>query len=609
MNVFFRDLVRTTRRNRGVLLRVLYALALLLVLGTRYSHRFPGALTPERWFDSPATAGRATEAFAMDFVSACLLVQFAAAAALTPAVAAGAIAEERGRGTFDLLLAADLSVPSIVLGKFAARWLAVAALLLTGVPVIALAQLWGGVSWQQIVFGTGVVLLTTLSFAALGILCSVRALSVRTAVIGAYLAIAGLGICAAVVPPFRIGDPWLAARRFSDVGLFAGPRPQWTAILFGFAIWHITVCLLALLAAAWLVRPQPLTKAERGLLARLYDRLPAGARLRVVLAPYLLPHAPAPWMPGPRRSPAIRVLPVPRIGDDALFWKEVYFGGPTRVGELTRVAAYGVIIGGLIVALALLLFTALNAITIQRQPFGGDDPVFPDLSVTLLTVIMLATALRSAASVAGERDRRTLDALLMLPHRRQTILRAKWVGGLLCARWLMAVLGVVLALGTLAGAIHPAAVVWTLVVGGIHVAFVASLGLFASVVVSGAGRATVLTLAAVVALWLLPPLAVTTWPGIPRGGGWLAGLFREGLSPPATWRNFLGTGNVRSTAGVEGVFVGLAIYAAAAWLFWRAALTEFRLHTGGEHTSRIFNRSGVICRAPLRVTANRRLPL
>ena len=51
-------------------------------------------------------------------------------------------------------------------------------------------------------------------------------------------------------------------------------------------------------------------------------------------------------------------------------------------------------------------------------------------NLALLGVACGAGALRAAASVAGERQRQTLDSLLTLPCGRGEILRAKWLGAL-----------------------------------------------------------------------------------------------------------------------------------------------------------------------------------
>src|SRR5205823_6159277 len=122
---------------------------------------------------------------------ACLLVQLGAAVVLAPVAAAGAIAEERQRRTLDLLRACGLTAGEIVRGKVAARALGLIAVLLTGLPALALAQLWGGVEPQFLLAGTAVNLLTAVSLTALGVFCSSFARSTPAAAALAYLLTAG----------------------------------------------------------------------------------------------------------------------------------------------------------------------------------------------------------------------------------------------------------------------------------------------------------------------------------------------------------------------------------------------------------------------------------
>src|SRR5947209_85816 len=84
--VFFYDLVRLTRRGRYFLIRVVYALALLLLIWFIWANETAsrgGTLTPSQMAEF-------ANAFFLLFVS----VQFGMIVLLTPAYTAGAIAEE-----------------------------------------------------------------------------------------------------------------------------------------------------------------------------------------------------------------------------------------------------------------------------------------------------------------------------------------------------------------------------------------------------------------------------------------------------------------------------------------------------------------------------------
>src|SRR3954447_10116984 len=132
--VFERELTSTARRGRSYALRSAYGLGLLAVLAAS------GRNGPST-FDTDALAGAR---ITLDLFRNLLLVQGIAIVCLTPALVAGAIAEETGRKTLHELLTSDLSSAEIVLSKLAARLSHVAILAATGFPLLLLTGLLGG---------------------------------------------------------------------------------------------------------------------------------------------------------------------------------------------------------------------------------------------------------------------------------------------------------------------------------------------------------------------------------------------------------------------------------------------------------------------------------
>jgi ABC-type transport system involved in multi-copper enzyme maturation permease subunit len=263
----------------------------------------------------------------------------------------------------------------------------------------------------------------------------------------------------------------------------------------------------------------------------------------------------------------------------------MHFGGTAAVGELLRVIAYGLIGGGLTVGLTFVLTWAFDIPRLLRQDaLDVYNPVSRDVSLALLTVVLIGTALRAAVAIGRERERGTLDTLCALPAGPDAVLRAKWLGSVLRMRWLALGVVVVLLLGVIGGAIHPAAVVWLAVAGAVHAAFLASLGLFFSVTTSSTARASIATIVGLGATWAVPPVAFNYWVGLsgksaPYARPWLGALLQEGLTPPLTWRFLAFARDSRAAAQDErfaGVIAGLAVYAAAAWVLWRLAAWRFR---------------------------------
>src|SRR5262249_11248909 len=80
-----------------------------------------------------------------------------------PAATAGAICQDKARGSLALLFATDLSDAEIVLGKLAARLVPVLGMILCVAPVLSIATLFGGIEPSGIV-GVLLVLISCASF-------------------------------------------------------------------------------------------------------------------------------------------------------------------------------------------------------------------------------------------------------------------------------------------------------------------------------------------------------------------------------------------------------------------------------------------------------------
>src|SRR5262249_23184183 len=116
----------------------------------------------------------------------CLWVQLAAAVVLTPILTAGAITEERGRRTLDFVLLTHLKDREIIVGKLAARLAQVALILLTGMPVLGLVQLLGGVDPNIVLAAFAATLLMMVSIGSVAMYNSVRAYNTPAAIVATY---------------------------------------------------------------------------------------------------------------------------------------------------------------------------------------------------------------------------------------------------------------------------------------------------------------------------------------------------------------------------------------------------------------------------------------
>src|SRR5262249_28601690 len=95
------------------------------------------------------------------------------------------------RKTLEFLLATELRNREIVLGKLASRLLSLTLFLLTGLPILSLTQLWGGVDVGVLLLAFACTGVTMLSLAALSTLISVQSRKPRDAIVLTYLSVAG----------------------------------------------------------------------------------------------------------------------------------------------------------------------------------------------------------------------------------------------------------------------------------------------------------------------------------------------------------------------------------------------------------------------------------
>jgi len=140
--VFAKEMVEIARRKRYYLNRVLYGLALLLVLYLVYENN--------RWRWSIAPSIHAMAELAGHFFDASNVLQYVAAYVLVPLFVAGVIASEREERTLELLFTTQLRDREIVLGKLLSRLVVLALLVLSALPVASLILFFGGVDPQAV---------------------------------------------------------------------------------------------------------------------------------------------------------------------------------------------------------------------------------------------------------------------------------------------------------------------------------------------------------------------------------------------------------------------------------------------------------------------------
>jgi hypothetical protein len=566
--VFEYELIASSRRKATYIGRFVYGLVLLAMVA---QHCLAG-------WGATRTASEASWLGRRAFVLF-VIVQGIAVILLTPALVAGAIAEERQRRSLDDLLTTRLTGGAIVLGKGAARLLHLAMYVAIGLPIMSLMALFGGVDPPMLLLAYAGTASTALFLAALSLLVSTEVRKVREALSLAY----GLGLGWLIVPVAiaeAVPRAWpVLYREIEPVNTWVGSSgPLWALRLSALlskagsleavappkdALWMVGLQLAAATGmaslAVWRLRP-----AQR----RLGAGEPARAR--------------GPWR--------WRLWARPAVGDDPMLWKECHTSRTTGVAKLVAAAVVLLLLAGLAAltynlaapAFRELLASGYGPEGVHRRTFN----IYLRLVGTgLALVLTLGVARNAAVGITAEREEQTWASLLATTLESATILRAKMLGAAWGFRGGFAVLVVLWALGVAAGAVHPLGPALVLVELAVFAWFSAALGTYLSLVARSSRRAQLLA----VGTWLLcnggyllflRPFLVIDRPLAAVGvTPWIAAvslLMNSEVSPTREAIGLVRNGLYSSPAILALTCVlGTVGYAAAALALTRAALRRF----------------------------------
>ncbi len=158
--VLQRELVVNLRMHRAFLLLFGY----LLALGAVVYAAWPAATRLDM---TESGAGAARELVDLFFVG-----QYLLASMMAPSFAAGTIAGEKERKTYESLLASPLRPSAIVLGKLLAALCHLAILIFCSLPIVMLCVPLGGVSLYEVLAAYLALTASVISFGMIGVACS-----------------------------------------------------------------------------------------------------------------------------------------------------------------------------------------------------------------------------------------------------------------------------------------------------------------------------------------------------------------------------------------------------------------------------------------------------
>ncbi|MDP9173105.1 MAG: ABC transporter permease subunit [Planctomycetota bacterium] len=114
-------------------------------------------------------------------------LQLGLVALLAPIFTAGAITQEKDNQTYDILLSTPLTNGQIVLGSLMSRVFFVVALLISGIPIFAITQIFGGVSILSVVYSFLIAATTALVTGAMAMAIATFKIGTRRTIFSFYL--------------------------------------------------------------------------------------------------------------------------------------------------------------------------------------------------------------------------------------------------------------------------------------------------------------------------------------------------------------------------------------------------------------------------------------
>src|SRR5688500_15256819 len=155
-------------------------------------------------------------------------LQLGLVALLAPIFTAGAITQEKDSQTYDILLSTPLTNGQIVLGSLLSRLFFVIALLVSGIPIFSITQIFGGVAIKSIVLSFGLAAATAFATGALAMAIATFKVGTRRTIFSFYLFIVlymlGLFLLDKVVY-FKIPGHQVDTKTASEISWFTGLNP------------------------------------------------------------------------------------------------------------------------------------------------------------------------------------------------------------------------------------------------------------------------------------------------------------------------------------------------------------------------------------------------
>lgn len=492
--IFDKELRVSSRRRRNYVLRFAYMSFLTFLLAMFWIQA--GRLSGSGLFlmSRMAETGKMMIAYAVWF-------QFCVTQIIAVVMLSAAISGEIHSRTLGLLMTTPITSFQIVMGKLFGKLLQLLLLLAISLPLLAVVRVFGGVPWSYVISSLCITLTTVIFVGSLSLFFSIFTRKSYVAIIITFLM---LGFIFALMPvgiyavwDVTVGGPNSAEKNLM-IGLFvpnpycnmflntlamANPRAGATLPAF---VWPLHCGIM--LAASAFVLLLSMISVRRVALRQATGQSEAPSRRR----------RSGKKAAGSSRGPADSTAAIRRVTGPAILWKEMrlpLLGRRKRSTFLAIGAGLAILLGSYYIC--------------HMQRVLDDAEIHIVYAIVYLGLGILFTAVIPCTCITAEKEARSWPLLLVTTLDDRDILFGKLTGALRrCFPVWILLLGHVVAF-SLAGMIHPLAIVQVGILASWLVLFLSCSGLYFSARYENTTTAVIMNFTFALAIWAIVPLLLT----------------------------------------------------------------------------------------------------
>lgn len=494
--IFDKELRVSSRRRRNYVLRFVYIGLFVMLLGLSW-------LQFAAWDTSSLYLSSRMAQVGQGIMMLVIWFQFLAAQMIAIVMLSTAISDEIYHRTLGVLMTTPIASFQIVLGKLLSKLLQLLLLLAITLPLLAVVRVFGGVPWRYLVVSLCITLTTVTFVGSLSLLLSIFTRRAYSVIISAVVT---LGVIFGLLPilvAFAVHEH-VSGQRFNAVLTYVNPY-----ILMG-GVTETLVTARAAVLAPWPLHCAIMLAVSAAMLL-LATVLVRRAALRQAVGEV---------RPSSRRRKGMTEKPferaIRRVSGSPIFWKE------RRSPLLGRIGLRTILVG-----LATLGLLATTYVLCAREDILDEQGVHVVYAIVGGITGLLFTTVLSATAVTSEKESRTWSLLLTTTVGDWEILMGKLLGAVRRSlpAWLP-LFGHVTAF-TLAGLIHPVAILQLGLAVAWMVFFLGGTGLYFSVRLRHTTTAVIANVALAVSLWMVVPFLVGMVLAITRSGDDLIELYAD----------------------------------------------------------------------------------